>query len=90
MSSSDFVVVDCAVYPQLNGLSGQLHSFKIQSGQYIAAVYSSQSCPSSVLMQLCPQYMGPLYKVTKVGINKSSHQRNKEIAVQCGSECVKV
>ncbi len=34
MSSSDFVVVDCAVYPQLNGLSGQLRSFKIQSGHY--------------------------------------------------------
>jgi hypothetical protein len=91
-SSLDFVVVDCAVYPQLNGLSGQLHSFKYQ--KYIAAVstskYSSPSCVSSVLMQLCPQYMEPLHKVTKFGIHTSSHQSNEEIVslpnLLCGNE----
>ncbi len=79
-SSLDFVVVECTVYPQLNGLPGQIHNFKKQNGQYIVAVntlvYSSLSCLSSVLAQLCPQYMEPLHKVTKFGINISYHQRN--------------
>jgi hypothetical protein len=89
------VVVDCAVYSQLNKLTGRIHSFKKQNGQYIAAVntlkYSSPSFQSSVFMQLCPQYMEPLHKVTKFEINISrSHQRNEEIVSipnsLCGSE----
>ncbi len=93
-SSLDFVVVYCAVYPQFNELTGQIHTFKKQSGQYIVAVntseYTSSRCPPSVLAQLCPQYMEPLHKVTKFGINISSYQRNKEVVSVpnqfCGSE----
>ncbi len=94
-SSLDYVVVDCAVYPQLNGLTGQIPSFKEKNGQYSAAVntskYSSPSCPSSVFMQLCPQYMEPLHKVTNFGVNISrSYQRNEEIVsipnLLCGSK----
>ncbi len=90
-SSSDFVVVDCAVYPQLNGFIGQIQSFKFQGGQNIVSVntsqYSSPSCPYFVFMQLCPQNLEPLHKVTKFGI--SGCQRNEEIVsvpnLLCGS-----
>jgi hypothetical protein len=72
-NSSDFVVVACAVYPQLNGFRGQIQqSFKNQGGWYNVTVntseYRSPSCPSSVFMQLCPQYLEPLHNVTKFGI----------------------
>jgi hypothetical protein len=50
--------------------------------------YSSPSCPSSVFMQLCPQCMEPMNKVTNFGI--SGHKRNEEIVsmpnLLCGSD----
>jgi hypothetical protein len=80
-NSSDFVIVDCAVYPQLNGFKGHINSFKKLDGQFAVSVntseYSSPSCPSFVLMQLYPQYLEPLHKVTKFGISGS--QRKEEI-----------
>ena len=93
-SSSDFVVVDCAVYPQLNIKWVHRLNSVLQKSEWTVhcavntSEYSSPSCPSFVFMQLCPQYLEPLHKITKFGI--SVHQRNKEIVsvpnLLCGSD----
>ncbi len=72
-SCPEFVVLDCALYPHLNGYRGRIQSFNLQNGQYNVAVnttqFNSPSSPSSFVMQLCPQYMEPLVKVEKFKIN---------------------
>jgi hypothetical protein len=82
-SCPEFVVLDCALYPHLNGYRGRIQSFILQNGQYIVAVNMTQlnspSSPSSFVMQLCPQYMEPLVKVKKFGITNSGTLQSKEI-----------
>jgi hypothetical protein len=82
-SCPEFVVLDCALYPCLNGYRGQIQSFNLQNGQYILAVNRTQfnppSSPSSFVMQLCPHYMEPLVKVKKFGITNSGTLQSKQI-----------
>ena len=82
-SMSEFVVLDCDVYPQLNGYRGQIQSFKHQSGRFIVTVnnteFNSPSSPGSVVVQLCSQYMEPLHRVKNFGISNSGAQRSKEV-----------
>jgi hypothetical protein len=82
-SCPEFVVLDCALYPHLNGYRGQIKSFNLQNGQYIVAVNTTQfnlpSSPSSFVMQLCPQYMETLVMVEKFGITNSGTLQSKEI-----------
>jgi hypothetical protein len=76
-SSSDFVVLDCAVYSELNGYTGRIQSLKHQNGQYTVAVNVNNTEFTSVI-QLYPHYMEPLYKVKDFGITNSGAQQNEE------------
>jgi hypothetical protein len=82
-SGPEFVVLDCALYPHLNGYRGQIQSFKLQNGEYIVAVNSTQfnsaTFTSSFVMQLCPQCLEPLVKVEKFGITNSGTMESHEI-----------
>jgi hypothetical protein len=82
-SMSEFVVLDCDVYPQLNGYRGQIQSFKHQSGRFIATVnnteFNSPSSPGSVVVQLCSQYKEPLHRVKNFGISYSGAQQSEEV-----------
>jgi hypothetical protein len=70
----EFLVLDCALYPHLNGYRGQISSFYYQNGQYIVTL-----TPSSLVMQLYPQYMEPLVKMKKFGITNAGTLQNKDI-----------
>jgi hypothetical protein len=74
-SSSDFVVLDCAVYSELNGYTGRIQSLKHQNGQYTVAVNNSEF---TSVIQMYPHYMEPLYKVKDFGITNSGAQQNEE------------
>jgi hypothetical protein len=82
-SGPEFVVLDFALYPHLNGYSGQIQSFNLQNGHYIVAVnatqFNSPTSASSFVMQLCPQYLEPLVKVEKFGITNSGTMESHEI-----------
>jgi len=79
----EFVVLDCEMYPHLNGYRGRISSFNHQNGQYIVTLNSSQfsspSTPSSLVMQLYPQYMEPLAKMKKFGITIGGTLQTDEI-----------
>ncbi len=83
MSGPEFVVLDCALYPHLNGYRGRIQSFNLQNEQYIVAVnatqFNSTTSTSSFVMQLCPQYLEPLAKVEKFGITNLSTMESHEI-----------
>jgi hypothetical protein len=75
-SSSDFVVLDCAVYSELNGYTGRIQSsLRNQNGQYTVAVTNTEF---TSVIQLCPHYMEPLYKIKDFGITNSGAQQNEE------------
>ncbi len=82
-NTPDFVVLDFALYPQLNGYRGQIQSFNHRNGLFIVDVNTTEcnspTSPSSVVMQLCSQYMGPLHKVKNFGMINPGAQRSKEV-----------
>ena len=87
----EFVVLDCALYPNLNGHRGRIKSFNHQNGQYIVTVnmiqFNSPSSPSSLVMQSCPHYMEPLVKVKKFGITNAATLQSKEVVSLWNTLC---
>ncbi len=76
-SSTDFIVLDCAVYSALNGYTCQIQSFIHQNGQYTVSVKSTHATSTSFIMQIHPQYMEPLHRVKDFGLNKLSIQESE-------------
>jgi hypothetical protein len=89
-NSTDFIVLDCAVYPELNGYTGQIQSFIHQNGQYTVSVKSTHATSTSFIMQIHPQHMEPLHRVKDFGLNKLSIQESEEVVslpnLLCGSD----
>jgi hypothetical protein len=82
-NTPDFVVLDCALYPQLNDYRGRIQSFNHWNGLFIVAVNTTECnspiSPSSLVMQICSQYMEPLHKVKNFGIINPDAQWREEV-----------
>jgi hypothetical protein len=94
-NSTNFIVLDCTVYPVLNGYTGQILSFIQQNGQYTVSVKSTKTTPSPVesefthtntqststcfIMQIHSQHLEPLHRVKEFGLNKLSNQEGEEV-----------
>jgi hypothetical protein len=84
-------VLDCALYPHLNGYRGQIESFNHQNGQYIVTLntiqFNSPKSPSSLVMQLHPQYLEPLVKMKQFGITNAGTLQSEEIILLRNTLC---
>jgi len=83
-------VLDCAVYPALNGYTGQILSFIQQNGLYTVSVKSTQATSTCFIMQIHPQHLEPLHRVKEFGLNKLSNQDGEEVVslpnLLCGGD----
>lgn len=89
-NSTGFIVLDCAVYPALNGYTGQILSFIQQNGQYTVSVKSTQPTSTSFIMQIHPEQLEPLHRIKDFGLNKLSNQEAEEVVslpnLLCGDD----
>ena len=78
-NSTGVIVLDCAVYPALNGYTGQILSFIQQNGQYTVSVKSTQATSTCFIMQIHPQHLEPLHRIKDFGLNKLNNQEDEEV-----------
>ena len=82
-NSTGVIVLDCAVYPALNGYTGQILSFIQQNGQYTVSVKSTQATSTCFIMQIHHQLpvLHTLGMISTMGLNKSMCDLNKYMII---------